>query len=571
MAFSLLLFLTAPAAAQLWRPFRRPPARPPQNSQWATERPVLPDRAAPVQLDPERYPLLGQPQLDDVSMSPDNWDTSGQSPLADPGFQNSAWAQQFPAEPALPGLNFDSDTRYVESGVPESGAFQRAGRKETEGFDPRIPLPPSSQYRPDEDPSPVPPPAALPPTGTERYPLDLPDGEAPILGAPAGESNEPARNRGERSPLPDPVPAPARPPASEGAPPEGSRESYPPLPMAEPAAEPAVGRPTFRPDLGQRSEVPIERYEWEPTTVSAGDPAAGCDGCPPLRQLTWRDEWATRVPFVEFEVGLLRPWFQGNNAAQIDNGGVSRSIPFDFDDAFTPAGRIGWVTQSGHGVAVDYFQYDQASQPLNVAATGTASLSARIPGTGQNATLTASGPGQSLQAIHGIDLQQFGVSFFHDVCLGDSNVTFDFGIQYVSLQHWLRGSVSAASGITARLTSHSDMRALGPRAAIRWNRPLAGTRLSLYADAGGALLPGNRDEFLEDPTSGSTERMGADELITRFELGGGFRYRRNWGERRFGYLQLGYEVQSWLGGGIAGDPRGDFGFRGFTLGVGINH
>jgi hypothetical protein len=105
---------------------------------------------------------------------------------------------------------------------------------------------------------------------------------------------------------------------------------------------------------------------------------------------------------------------------------------------------------------------------------------------------------------------------------------------------------------------------------MEYFRPMGHTKLEFIAAAGGAVLFGRRDQFVQNTDSNDLSRIGADEFVTTINFLSGIQYKKMTAENRAYYARLGYSFQTWIGGGTAVDAQGDFGLRGFSFTVGYN-
>ena len=114
------------------------------------------------------------------------------------------------------------------------------------------------------------------------------------------------------------------------------------------------------------------------------------------------------------------------------------------------------------------------------------------------------------------------------------------------------------------------MRAYGPKFGFEYYRPVGHTKLEFITTLGVGILFGQRDQFIGNTVSNDFSRVGADELITTFDLGTGVQYKKLIAENRAFFVRAGFLYQSWLGGGSAIDAQDDFGVRGISFSVGYN-
>ena len=87
---------------------------------------------------------------------------------------------------------------------------------------------------------------------------------------------------------------------------------------------------------------------------------------------------------------------------------------------------------------------------------------------------------------------------------------------------------------------------------------------------GGAVLFGQRDQLITNSETGFESRLGADEFLTIVDFYVALQYSKTIGENRSFHGRFGFLNQTWIGGGTASFPQGDFGLRGLTFGIGYN-
>ena len=336
------------------------------------------------------------------------------------------------------------------------------------------------------------------------------------------------------------------------------------LPVQPPAFQATDYLPKFSRDAGHRSEQPIRRFD----SYSLNDGEKfGYETkkreFPPFAEII-----ATGRFFYMAEALWAEPQFQANTLIATESAGFGESIAGDFDSDFHPRFRFGFESPYGPGVEFTYFNINSNSELANFTSDGITSgqTSASVVGLDRLSSVIADDFGEQLVAQHSLDIDSFTVSFFKELKFPISRVNGNFGFQYVSIAQELNANVS--SGETLR--SVTDMRAFGPRAIIEYYRPIGHTPLELVTTFGGSVLFGQRDQFVTNSQTGALNRVGADEFLTILDFFVGAQYTKNVGENRAWYGRAGYLNQTWLGGGSASFPQGDFGLRGFTFGIGYN-
>lgn len=337
--------------------------------------------------------------------------------------------------------------------------------------------------------------------------------------------------------------------------------------------QPALGNaeylPQYDPAVGHRSPQPVKR----PSAYPLDDGRKYSfetkkRDFPPFGEII-----ATGRFFYNAEVLWAEPQFQGNTAIATEGVNFGESISGDFDSDFHPRFRMGFESQYGPGVELNYFNINSNSEISSFTSDGAISGQTNAWVIGRNvwSRIVADDAGEILTSQHSIDIDSFSVSFFKELKFPISRVNGNFGFQYVSIAQQLNANVVSAGGATIEtLQSSTDMRAYGPRAIIEYYRPIGHTPLELVTTFGGAVLFGQRDQFVTNSQTGLENRLGADEFLTIIDFLVAVQYTKTIGENRSWHGRFGFLNQTWIGGGTAAFPQGDFGLRGLTFGIGYN-
>lgn len=277
--------------------------------------------------------------------------------------------------------------------------------------------------------------------------------------------------------------------------------------------------------------------------------------------------------FYSAEVLWGEPQFQGNTAISTEATNFGESIPFDFDSDFHPRVRLGFESKYGPGVELSYFNLNSNSELESFTSNGSivGHSNAWVIGRNEWSRIFADDPGETLVTQHSIDIDSAAISFFKELQFPISRINGNFGFQYVSIAQELNANVNdAGGGSVESLRSTTDMRAFGPRVILEYYRPVGHTPLEFVTSFGGSVLFGQRDQFVSNSQSGLLNRVGADEFLTILDFMVGAQYTKTVGENRAWFARFGFVNQTWIGGGTAAFPQGDFGIRGLTFGIGYN-
>jgi len=327
------------------------------------------------------------------------------------------------------------------------------------------------------------------------------------------------------------------------------------------------GSPNFRSDLGYRDAQPTIRNYGSPDHHGSFAFEEKKKEYPPMSEIL-----ATGSYFGSASMLLLRPSFQSNTAISESVSGTSTTFDFDYETA--PQFQIGFESAYGPGIELNYWQYDESSNPATFTSNGIETGTTTVWGMAPNLTssLVAANNAETLNAVHTLDIESFGASFFKFVQMPVSRINGKFGWQYVSIAHDMSAQLTNGVGNQIGfLNSRSDMRATGPTFKLEYFRPVGHTKLELTTGFGGSVLFGRQDHFVSNSSTGSFQREGADEILTALDFNAGVQYRKMIGANRYLFAQTGLIWQNWLGGGNALLPSEDFGLRGFTFSVGYNH
>lgn len=339
------------------------------------------------------------------------------------------------------------------------------------------------------------------------------------------------------------------------------------IPELVPAEGAVPDATNFRPDLGHRSGPQTIRPMGSSDFGQTYDFETNNQQHPRLREIL-----ATGRYFGSAEVLDWKPSFQSNTAISIEGPGIAQSIPYDFDYDAAPHFRFGFESKYGPGIEFDYWQYDNTSNTGSFSSDGTTSgtSSAWMSGASRWSRLTAGNAGQQLDTTHSLDVESFGISFFKEMKFRISRLNGKFGYRYTSISQSMDSVLVSGGGAVGSLVNRSDLNAWGPQFSLEYYRPIGHTRLELLTTFGGSAMFGDRNQFVSNTATGEFDRIGADEFVTTLDFLTGVQYKKMTAENRSLYARIGLNYQSWIGGGTAIDPQGDFGLRGFSFGVGYN-
>ena len=327
-------------------------------------------------------------------------------------------------------------------------------------------------------------------------------------------------------------------------------------------------RPNFRPDLGFRDSQPLNRTPHLYDDGKKFDYETKKKYYPPFKEII-----ATGRFFYNADVAAVRPYFLGNTGISVDGPNFSESFAFDFDTNVPPSFKAGFESQYGPGIELSYFNMIGDAEVLTGINDGVSSVSSTVSlaSPGRTSSISADNVGESLVANHSISLEVYGINFFKELKFPISRLNGKFGFSVANLtQTFLVDLIDASGTQTGELRNRFDYNGYGPQFALEYFRPVGHTPLTLVTSFGAKGLFGTRTQRVTNSNDVSSLRFGADEFLTVIDFTGGLQYRKLLAENRYLTVRMGYLHQSWLGGGTGVDPQGDFGFNGWTFGVGLN-
>lgn len=251
--------------------------------------------------------------------------------------------------------------------------------------------------------------------------------------------------------------------------------------------------------------------------------------------------------------------------------GLQSLIPFGYDYEATPRVWAGFKNSSGMGFRVTYSSYHGNGQtqtnvadPLNI--YGAHAVSIIFP-----ANIFALVPGEVLTNSDRLSTQTFNYYGTYDTTVGSFEISGGVGLRNSRLDQELNSIVTNAAGAPIRqLSWRRSFVGLGPSVAIDIKRRIACSPFSIFTQAGGALLFGNKTlqrtvigDQSPQPATPFLALDQADEVIGVGEMNFGVEWSRQMANGyKFNIRGL-YEGQLWA---EAGAPTlGFLGFEGFGV------
>lgn len=500
----------------------------------------------------------------------------------------SATDVEVPAELTGPPISDSAPNELKFDSLPESPTLPTAATRSTpdgEGtFDSMVPAISGTRV-PAAVPQTTPPVQTQPRTRTLGYPLNPPDLHSNT--APSTHPNVQTATPRNFSPSPQQY-RPSAPAATFQQSPHYAHQSSGPVSNQWGYGYPESGQWQTQPhvetpysifdhgdntavgpaNVGQRSAYPTTRNHTILDRGESFDHEVKKKEFPPFGEII-----ATGRFFGSLDLAYLRPHFLGNTGISIDGPAFSESIPFEFDNETAPHVRFGFESKYGPGFELNYFTLNANSNPISETFNGVAPITtiASITGPNRFTQLSADDIGETLNVNHSFELETFSFNVFKEIQFKVSRLNGQFGFTYANIAQSLEASVTdGGNNVLDTLQSTSDFRGFGPKFGIEYYRPLGHTPFEFVTSFNGTGLFGRRDQFVNNTTDLVQRRFGADEFVTVLDFVSGLQYKKTIAENRSWFARVAFVHQSWLGGGTAVDPQGDFGLKGFTFGVGFN-
>jgi hypothetical protein len=342
--------------------------------------------------------------------------------------------------------------------------------------------------------------------------------------------------------------------------------------------------PPSSPDLG-RMPAPV-------TTGTSSSVSVWSTGC----QLTpaGPDDLSADEPWEgHFVAGAGLYWIHPNFTNNPAYGEVrSRTVSgvpasvlsvqdFRYGMDFAPEVWLGYVTTSGLGVRVRWWQFDQGSGE-NLVNNGTLSLFSAAPvGLGVSSTTA----GDVFKAYSDLKINLWDFEATQSVKAGCWELLFSGGGRYCFMSQDYWSSVVTAAGVRAStLQSGHIFNGGGPTAGFEARRPF-GAGLAFYSKARATLLFGNdhQEAFLNEFTGGTLTSISDNSTnhlsvlpVAELELGAEYGY--DLGQVRL-VAQAGVVGQAWFGAGnaanansgLATDNSSNLGFIGMVFRAGVTY
>jgi hypothetical protein len=316
-----------------------------------------------------------------------------------------------------------------------------------------------------------------------------------------------------------------------------------------------------------------------------------------------------------FELLVIRPYFDSNPALNVS---ITKTNPptftstavtaeqtnFDYPYTANPRVWLGYVTDSGAGFRVSWWQFEQSSNaailalnqglPVGTSAAVTTSTlggltsTLFIPETPAGATAPVGVPA-AVAVASDIRLQVWDFEATGTYRSGCLSVEGSAGVRYAHLFQNFAEFASQANLIgtgsleTNVLLSGHNFNGAGPTLAAELRRSLGDSGLGLYASSRGAVLFGNKhatailatETTPVAPAVATTfsSQFHSDSLSTigvgEAEIG--VEFSRKMGEGASLFVRAGIDGQIWIGAGNATSETGNLGFFGYTFTVGVNY
>jgi hypothetical protein len=270
------------------------------------------------------------------------------------------------------------------------------------------------------------------------------------------------------------------------------------------------------------------------------------------------------------EAVWIQPFFEDESAFVIDRSHLDEIVPFDYDLEASPRFWLGYMTPSGVGARLRYWNFDNAfttsaaatEQVEAFAFSGEAVLTRRLDGD----------PGDAIFARHGVDLQTLDAEVLQQLRLWDVLILGGAGLRYVQMEQDYLIRFTDPQGPQVEMLHTHGFDGVGPVGSLEMWRPLGSWGFSLYGATRASVLFGEVDQQIRESTGGQVffeRRDDVDEAIAIGEASLGLQWMTPWIYSTNFFLRGGWEGQYWHGAGNANSTDGSMGLQGASLSVGL--
>lgn len=268
--------------------------------------------------------------------------------------------------------------------------------------------------------------------------------------------------------------------------------------------------------------------------------------------------------FAGYDNVVVKPYFSKNLAYWNLAPTPAEFTSFDWDATYTPRIFIGYEGESGTGVRARYWQFDSSTSFARAEQAGEG-LFIESNLVDYDASIDVSG---TLHGEHSIDLQVIDFEVTHRAEFRQGWLFGGGGFRYANLN---QRALWSETGGPEFIRLNMEFEGVGPTIFFEGGVALFDSDVSLFANARGSLLYGNRSGFVGDD-AGSDRLGNSDSLMPVFEGQIGFDWETGLCEGRF-HIRVAAEAQEWFAGGAAsgGDDEGttadelDLGFFGISI------
>jgi hypothetical protein len=318
------------------------------------------------------------------------------------------------------------------------------------------------------------------------------------------------------------------------------------------------------------------------------------------------------------ELLVIRPYWDSNPAATASTFTTTTTAPFsstttteqvNFDYPYTANPRLwlGYVTDSGLGVRVTWFEFEQSSRtavlglPSAPAANSSSTVTApnfggTLGGLTSSASVTnfggvVSGVPAAEAVGSNLRLQSWDFEATGSYRSGCFSAEGSAGVRYAHLSQNFAalgisndvGGVVGSSTTSLALSGH-NFNGAGPTLAVTLSQHLGDSGLGFYGMGRGAVLFGNKHgtAVSSSVTTDATGAVTTGPFNSQFhndslgtigvgEAEIGLEFSRKMGEGASLFVRAGIDGQIWIGAGNATSETGNLGLFGYTFTVGVNY
>ena len=276
--------------------------------------------------------------------------------------------------------------------------------------------------------------------------------------------------------------------------------------------------------------------------------------------------------FSSANVSFLKPVLQGDVAFDISGSAGQFHDNFEYDYNSASQFSLGFESQTGPGVSVNYWEFDGASETASWTSADVSfgQTIINLGGVLGGRQFAAFEFGDTVTVTDALDVQRIEASFFKDIKFKVSRMSGRFGFQWIEINRQTNAFFTDFFGNTGGWEGADQFQGAGPTFGFDYFRPIGHTKIEFLASGDCGLSFGHRDKVVNDTSGNVFQNVGDDEFLTNLNLFMGAQYVISRGGNRCFYLRSGLDYQAWLGADNTTASNSDFGLHGFSVTLGYN-